>query len=89
MSKTNAQRQADYRTRHLKDLDGTSSRLNIIISVQAKAALERLATASGVTQRLFLERVLAEAERATLAGLTTDRELRSYYAKDGPKTVTA
>ena len=40
---TNAERQKAYRQRHLQDVDGTGGRLNLIVSVQAKAQLGRLA----------------------------------------------
>ena len=43
MAKSNAQRQSDYRARHLKDLDGQAERLNLLVNLHAKRALERLA----------------------------------------------
>ena len=39
MAKTNAQRQSDYRARHLKDLDGQAERLNLLVNLHAKRAL--------------------------------------------------
>ena len=66
MTTTNAQRQAAYRARHLKAEDGGGERLNVVIDLQAKRALERLATCYGVTQRAILERLAAEAERLAL-----------------------
>ena len=66
MAKSNAERQAAYRTRHLKDENGKGERLNLVIDLQAKRTLERLATCYGVTQRAMLERILVEAERASL-----------------------
>ena len=66
MAKSNAQRQADYRERHLKDIDGTGERLNLIVDLHAKRALERLAACYAVTQRALLERLIREAERAAL-----------------------
>jgi hypothetical protein len=44
MAKSNAQRQSDYRVRHLKDLDGQAERLNLLVNLHAKRALERLAS---------------------------------------------
>ena len=39
---SNAQRQADYRARHLKSEDAQLQRLNLMIDLHAKRALERL-----------------------------------------------
>jgi hypothetical protein len=78
MAKSNAERQAAYRTRHLKDEDGKGERLNLVIDLHAKRALERLATCYAVTQRAMLERILVEAERAALAGVPVS-EHAEYY----------
>ncbi len=56
---TSAERQAAYRQRHLQDVDGHGERLNMVISVQAKAQLKRLARHAGITQRSMLEPQLA------------------------------
>lgn len=78
MTQSNAERQAAYRARHLKDLDATCERLNLIISMNAKKALERLSSYYAVTQRAMLERLLAEAQRAAISGLT-GKEQDAYY----------
>ena len=62
----NATRQAAYRARHLHDIEGQGMRINTVVSIHAKKALERLAACYGVTQRQMLERVLDEAQTATL-----------------------
>ena len=66
MAQTNATRQAAFRQRHLHDDGGTGERLNVVIDLHAKRALERLASCYGVTQREILERVLAAAEQEAL-----------------------
>ncbi|WP_291997085.1 hypothetical protein [Candidatus Accumulibacter sp. ACC012] len=66
MAKSNAQRQSDYRVRHLKDVDGQAERLNLLVNLHAKRALERLAACYAVTQRELLERLLREADHAAL-----------------------
>ncbi|MHB1301809.1 MAG: hypothetical protein ACYCY8_13225 [Burkholderiales bacterium] len=66
MAKSNAKRQADYRARHLHDVDGKGERLNMVIDLTTKRALERLAKCYGVTQRQMLERLVDDAERAVL-----------------------
>ena len=61
--KSNAQRQADYRVRHLKDVNGQLERLSLLVDLHAKRALERLASCYGVTQRSMLERLLMQADQ--------------------------
>jgi hypothetical protein len=61
--RSNAQRQADYRARHLKDENGQLERLSLLIDFHAKRALQRLACCYGVTQRAMLERLLMQANR--------------------------
>jgi hypothetical protein len=83
MGKSGAQRQAEYRKRHLKDEAGTLERLNLLVPVSAKRQLERLAYCYGVTQRAMLEKLLAEAERATLNTLSPE-EQGDYLDKQRP-----
>lgn len=66
MAQSNSERQAAYRARHLKDEGGQGERLNLVIDLHAKRALERLANCYGVTQRALLERLLVVAEREAL-----------------------
>lgn len=61
--RSNAQRQADYRTRHLKDENSQLERLSLLVDLHAKRALERLACCYGVTQKVMLERLLMQANR--------------------------
>ncbi|MBT9491333.1 MAG: hypothetical protein IV107_03075 [Paucibacter sp.] len=63
---TNAERQRNYRLRHLKDAEGNGQRLNVIVEAPVKRALERLSTCYDVTQRTMLERLLLGAERDLL-----------------------
>jgi hypothetical protein len=44
LAQMNAARQAAHRKRHLKDIGGQGERINMVVSVQAKAKLKRLAT---------------------------------------------
>jgi hypothetical protein len=83
MGKSSAQRQAEYRRRHLKDEAGTLERINLLVPVSAKRQLERLAYCYGVTQRAMLEKLLAEAERATLDALSS-KEQSAYLDKRRP-----
>jgi hypothetical protein len=83
MGKSGARRQAEYRQRHLKDETGTLERLNLLVQVSAKRQLERLAYCDGVTQRAMLEKLLAEAEWATLAALSP-AEQGDYLEKRYP-----
>ena len=57
--KDNAKRQAEYRKRHLKE--GTAQRLNVILGVDAKRALELLAKRHGLSHKAMLEQLLIDA----------------------------
>ncbi len=82
MAKSNAQRQSDYRVRHLKDLDGQAERLNLLVNLHAKRALERLASCYAVTQREILERLLRQADHAALDRAARVRNGETdYYEK--------
>lgn len=63
MATSNAARQAAYRAKHLKDVDGVDERINIVVHAHAKAALKRLSACYGVTQKTMLEKLLQDAER--------------------------
>ncbi len=84
MAQSNAERQAAYRTRHLKDENATGERLNLLVDIHAKRALERLAIRYSVTQRDMLQTLITDAEKALVNTLSSN-EQSSYY--DG-KTVT-
>lgn len=74
-----AERQAAYRRRHLNEVDTVdSARLNTIVPVATKRALERLAKRYAVTQREMLEKLIGDAERVATDGMRT-AELRRYY----------
>ena len=76
----NAAYQAAYRRRHLQDVDATGERLNMVVGISAKRALERLARHYAVSQRAMLEQLLTGAERAVADGLEHDAYLR--YVQD-------
>ena len=78
MAKTNAERQAAYRERHLKDEQGMGERLNMVVDMKAKLALKRLAIRYGVTQRDVLEGLIEDAEDALLKELSAT-EQSEYY----------
>ena len=66
MAMSNAQRQAAYRQRHLHNEDARAERLNLVIDVHAKCALQRLAACYGVTQRALLLSLLDHAESVAI-----------------------
>jgi len=80
--KTNAERQAAYRRRHLDnpygDDDDRRRRINLIVSVSARYELDRLAACYGVTRRAVLERLLEEAEISAVEALPGSAQ-RAYY----------
>ena len=66
MVKSNAERQAEYRVRHLKCDEVKSERLNLMIDADTKRRLERVCICYGVTKRAMLERLLLQAEQDAL-----------------------
>ncbi|NYT79551.1 hypothetical protein H0A71_21490 [Alcaligenaceae bacterium] len=54
--------QAECRQRQLKDVDGKGERLNMVVSLQAKAGLDRLAAKHGLTKRAMIEKLIRDAE---------------------------
>ena len=78
---TNAERQAAYRARQLKDTSGSGERLSMIVDVNAKKALERLASYYGMTQKAMLELVLTRAEEQTISSVAKlPNSQADYYA---------
>ena len=71
MARTSAQRQAAYRERHLKGESGEGERLNLVINLHAKRAIERLAVCYGVTQKDIIEHLALGAQRVTLEKAAT------------------
>lgn len=81
MRKSNAQRQRDYRERHLRDIGDEHDmleRINLMVSYTAKQSLKRLANYSGITQRAMLEQVLSETEQHLLDTLS-GRQQDDYH----------
>lgn len=78
MAMTNAQRQARYRQRQLKDENGVGSRLNLVIDHSAHLALKRLALHRGVTVTALLSRLALEEQHRALANLSADEQSRYY-----------
>jgi len=76
--KTNAERQAAYRQRHLGCDGSTSVRLDFVIDQTANQAFERMARSFGLSKRQTLEQMLTFAEAALLHALT--EENRKRYA---------
>ena len=77
--KDNAKRQAEYRQRHMKE--GSDQRLNVILGLDAKLALERMAKHDGVTNKSLLERVLLEAQSRLLEDMDGEQQTRYYDVK--------
>jgi hypothetical protein len=65
MALTSAEKQQRYRERHL-GIHGTKERIQLFISVQARAQLGRLAGHYGYTVTKVIEDLAADAERAVL-----------------------
>lgn len=74
--KGNAKRQAEYRKRHIKE--GSDQRLNVILDLQAKLALERMAKHYGVSNKELLERVLLETQSQLMADMDGEQQTRYF-----------
>ena len=74
--KDNAKRQAEYRKRHIKE--GSDKRLNVILGLDAKLALERMAKLHGVSNKELLERVLLETQSQLIAEMDGEQQARYY-----------
>lgn len=84
--KDNAKRQAEYRNRHMKE--GSDQRLNVILGLDAKLALERMAKHGGVTNKSLLERVLLETQSRLLEEMDDEQQTRYYDAKTSTSPPT-
>ncbi|MDP2433805.1 MAG: RepB family protein [Gallionella sp.] len=71
MAMTNAEKQAAYRVRKIKEGDG--ERLQAVISLHAKRALERLSKHQGITQAAMLERLILDEQRRVTASMDADQ----------------
>lgn len=72
--KANARRQDEYRKRRIKE--GTDQRLNVILDLQAKLALERMAKLRGISNKELLEQVLLDAQSQLLAPMDEEQKAR-------------
>jgi len=76
MALTNAQKQAIYRQKHLKD--GDQERLQAVVSLHTKRALERLSRHLGLTQAATLDQIISEAQKTLLSGLSGEEQAHYY-----------
>jgi hypothetical protein len=80
MTKTLAERQADYRKRRPTAGNNGERRINTWINTAAYLALNRLATRNGITKRAMLENLIQEADRKLLSILDPDsKEWDEYF----------
>lgn len=75
-AKTNAQRQALYKQRHLGSDTSTCARLDLVIDESANQAFERMARSFGLSKRQALEELLTVAEAALLRALSEPNRKR-------------
>lgn len=78
MAMTNAEKQASYRKRKIKE--GEGERLQSVISLHAKLAIERLARHYGITQAAMIERLAMDEQKRVTANLEGD-EYRVYIGE--------
>lgn len=79
-SKTNRQRQAEYRARRAEAGENGERRLNTWLPTGAMLALNRLARRYGVTQRETLVQLITTADKSILDELEPDStEWQEYF----------
>ena len=78
MAMTNAEKQASYRQRKIKE--GEGERLQSVISLHAKLAIERLARHYGMTQAAMIERLAMDEQKRVTDTLEGD-EYRIYLGE--------
>jgi hypothetical protein len=78
MALSNAQRQARYRQRHLKSVDGEKVRLSLFLDLYARLRLERIARHQGCTVTALIEKWAAKAEQRIVDRMTPKEE-HAYY----------
>ena len=76
-------RQREYRKKHLKE--GKDQRLQVILSPDAKLAMDRMATYYITTRKEILERLLLAAEDALLQSLADGQAALYRDASKVPK----
>ena len=80
MSKTAAERQADYRKKRATAGDNGDRRINTWVTTGAALALGRLSMRYGVTQRDMLERLILAADQQIVNALDpTSEEWITYF----------
>jgi|GEM_PF-3648892 len=77
-AKTNSQRQAAFKQRHLGSEASACARLDLVIDQSANQAFERMARSFGMSKRQTLEQLLTLAEAALLSALSEPN--RERYA---------
>lgn len=81
MTKTLAERQAEYRKRRPTSGDNGERRINTWVTTHAYLALNRLATRNGITKRAMLENLIQEADHKLLSSLDPDSKEWDEYFK--------
>ena len=66
MAKTNAEKQAAYRARHLKQEDADSARLQLVVRKHIKAMLTELADHNGKSVKDTIELLIEAAHSSSI-----------------------
>jgi len=72
---TNAQIQAAYRARHIKDIDTASAcRLDTLIDSASMTALKRMAAHHRLSQREIIQKLVGDAQAALFTAMDGDAQ---------------
>jgi hypothetical protein len=77
---SNKERQARYRERHLKDVDGEKTRLSLFVSIHAHRKMERVARHKSYTVTQLIEEWAEQAENRIVAKMSPNAE-KEYFRK--------
>lgn len=72
MTMTNAQRQAKYRERQLKDGNGAGTRIDLVLEDNGYMALRRLAKHSGLTIKALITRLAMREQQRVTANMSAE-----------------
>ncbi|MFM4936130.1 hypothetical protein ACET94_16590 [Aeromonas veronii] len=82
MTKSNAERQRQFRERKRVAGEEKKPRINTYIDQNAKAALERIAALYGLSQREAMERLFHYAEQVIISRDLSPKEVDAYHQEE-------
>jgi len=88
MASSTADRQRQYRQRHLKDAEGNKSRLQAIVAYRTMTSLRRMALHTGESITHIIDRIVLDAEKNITDKLSSSA-YDAYHDAGGIKPAPA